>query len=179
MKNVNIEIKARISSPDAIRQRLLALGGVLKGTDRQIDTYFTVPNGRLKIREGTIENCIVWYERPDNAGPKQCDYIIETFEPGGTVLSTLKHILAASAGVRVVVDKTREIYFIGNVKFHIDTVAGLGTFCEIEAIGGEGMTVAGLERQCGEYLRALGIAEGDLVRQSYSELMMEKGGTAQ
>ena len=31
-------------------------------------------------------------------------------------------------------DKKREIYFIHNVKFHIDNVKNLGTFIEIEAI---------------------------------------------
>ena len=47
--------------------------------------------------------------------------------------SSLKEVLTKALGVLTVVDKKREIYFIGNVKFHIDTVESLGTFIEIEA----------------------------------------------
>jgi len=172
MNNVNIEIKARIGDPSAIRGRLLSLGAVQKGTDRQIDTYFVVPRGRLKIREGTIENCIVWYERPDSAGPKRCDYIIEYYRPGDTSLASIKQILAASLGVRVVVDKIRDIYFIGSVKFHIDTVEGLGSFFEIEAIGDQSSTIEDLHDRCGRYLADISIDETMLMRESYCELLM-------
>ena len=37
-----------------------------------------------------------------------------------------------NTGYKAVVDKRRKIYFIGNVKFHFDTVDGLGTFVEVE-----------------------------------------------
>jgi predicted adenylyl cyclase CyaB len=40
--------------------------------------------------------------------------------------------------VLATVDKHREIYFVGNVKFHLDTVEGLGTFVEIESIDMDG-----------------------------------------
>lgn len=176
MENVNIEIKARAADPAAIRAYLIEHGAEAMGTDHQIDTYFSVARGRLKIREGTIENCIVWYERPDTAGPKRCDYIIEKYARGDTALTSLKAILTASVGVRAIVDKRREIYFIGRTKFHIDEVKGLGSFFEIEAIGGEGATVEDLRRECGRYLAELGIREGDLVEKSYGELVLEKEG---
>ncbi len=38
-----------------MRNYLLTHGADYKGTDRQTDTYFNVPNGRLKLREGNIE----------------------------------------------------------------------------------------------------------------------------
>ena len=36
-------------------------------------------------------------------------------------------------GIKAIVKKKREIYYIRNVKFHIDEVPGLGSFAEIEA----------------------------------------------
>jgi len=171
MKNLNIEIKAQIDDPERIRRFLLERGAEFRGTDHQIDTYFTVARGRLKIRRGTIENCIVWYERPDNTGPKRCDYLIEKFPEEGTTLESIGHMLEASLGIRAVVDKQREIYFIGNVKFHIDDVAGLGSFFEIEAIGGEDMGEEELRRQCGDYLAALCITDSMLLRTSYCDMI--------
>ena len=68
--HLNIEIKARCQHQEAIRQLLLERDADFRGTDHQIDTYFEVPNGRLKLREGNIENNLIHYHRPDQAGPK-------------------------------------------------------------------------------------------------------------
>ena len=55
MSILNIEIKAQCDQPDRIRNILREHHADFKGTDRQIDTYFEVPEGRLKLRQGTIE----------------------------------------------------------------------------------------------------------------------------
>jgi len=52
MAHVNIEIKAKSNNQDAIREILKAKNADFKGVDHQIDTYFKVHNGRLKLREG-------------------------------------------------------------------------------------------------------------------------------
>ena len=44
---VNIEIKARCPDPGAAAIILAGLGAEHRGTDHQIDTYFTVKEGRL------------------------------------------------------------------------------------------------------------------------------------
>ena len=170
MGHVNIEIKARCSDHERIRGVLKSLNADFKGTDHQIDTYFNSKQGRLKLREGNIENFLVFYEREDQEGPKQANVTLFKSEPG----SNLKEILIQSLGVLVVVDKAREIYFVGNVKFHIDTVRDLGTFVEIEAIDKEG-TIAKekLLAQCNEYMKLLGISEKDLISGSYSDLLFK------
>ena len=86
-----------------------------KGVDHQVDTYFKVPNGRMKFREGNIENSLIYYDRPNQAGPKKSTYILYHPKPN----SSLKQLLTQSNGVLVVVDKLRSIYFIDNVKFHV------------------------------------------------------------
>ena len=73
----------------------------------------------------------------------------------------------------VVVDKEREIYFIDNIKIHLDQVKGLGTFLEIEAQSEDGDKSEGLlNRQCVQLMDELGIRNEDLVNESYSDLLL-------
>jgi predicted adenylyl cyclase CyaB len=89
--------------------------------------------------------------------------------------SPLKEILVKSVGILVEVDKLREIYFIENIKFHLDTVKDLGTFVEIEAIDSDGsIGKEKLMAQCSEYVKLFGISEKDLISVSYSDLLLEK-----
>lgn len=169
MNHLNIEIKAKCGDHDKVRSVLNENPADFKGIDHQIDTYFKVNSGRLKLREGDIENFLVFYEREDKDGPKQSDVILLKTDPE----SSLKEILRKSLGELVVVDKKREIYFIDNVKFHIDTVKKLGTFMEIEAIDEKGdIGVEKLQQQCEKYLNLFGIPKEDLVSVSYSDLLL-------
>ncbi len=170
MGHINIEIKARCSDQDKIRNILHSHHADFKGIDHQIDTYFKSNNGRLKLREGNIENFLVFYERENTEGPKQSNVILFKSAPG----STLKEALRQSLGIVTVVDKQREIYFIENVKFHLDTVKDLGTFVEIEAIDTDGSI--GREKlleQCNHYLKLFEIKNEDLLNNSYSDQLLQ------
>jgi adenylate cyclase class 2 len=171
VNGLNIEIKARCADPNRMREILRKRNAAFKGTDHQIDTYFNASFGRLKLREGNIENFLVFYEREDNEGPKESRVTLFKSQPR----SSLKEVLVKSLGILVVVDKMREIYFIDNVKFHLDLVEGLGSFTEIEAIDDDGSIGKGrLREQCRRYLEILGIQEHDLIARSYSDLLLEK-----
>lgn len=170
MGHLNVEIKARCADHDRVREILKSKSADFKGVDRQIDTYCKVARGRLKLREGNIENYLVYYDRENKEGPKESNVILFKHEPG----SELKNILTRAVGVLVVVDKTREIYFIDNVKFHIDVVKNLGSFVEIEAIDRDGsIGKEKLHAKCRDYMKLLGIAEDDLVSVSYSDLLLD------
>ncbi|MEL6276376.1 MAG: class IV adenylate cyclase, partial [Bacteroidota bacterium] len=132
MQHLLVEIKARCSDPDKVRQYLLSHHAEFRGVDHQVDTYFKVAKGRLKLREGNIERSLIYYERPNQLEPKDSHVSLCKME---TIPVGLKEVLSAAIETKVVVDKKREIYFIDNVKFHIDEVKGLGAFVEIEAIG--------------------------------------------
>ena len=61
------------------------------------------------------------------------------------------------------------------LKFHLDTVAGLGEFIEIEAIDEDGtMGVEKLRAQCEHYLGLLSVPSEDLVAESYSDLLLHR-----
>jgi adenylate cyclase class IV len=151
---------------------LRARGADFRGTDRQTDTYFRCPRGRLKLREGNIERSLIHYARPDQPGPKPAEVCLYHPAPG----PELKELLTQALGVQAVVAKRREIYFLDNVKFHIDHVEGLGDFVEIEAIDTTGrIGRRKLQAQCEEYMRLLGIREADLVACSYSDMLPKPG----
>lgn len=168
---MNIEIKARCPSPLDVKKVLKERGAEFIGVDRQTDTYFKVKKGRLKLRTGDIENDLIYYDREDSEGPKQSDVLLFKIESG----SELEQILHSSLEPLVVVNKRREIYFIGNVKFHIDHIKNLGNFVEIEAIDRDGdIGREKLLEQCNEYMRLFKIREIDLIKNSYSDMLMGK-----
>lgn len=171
MSHLNIEIKARCSRIGEVRGILRGHNADFRGLDRQIDTYFRCPHGRLKLREGNIETALIHYSRPDQAGPRQA--VVSLYHPAPGQTEKLREALASAMGVLAVVDKSREIYFIGNVKFHLDQVAGLGEFVEIEAISADGkIPPEELRRQCEYYMRLLGVSPGDLLTNSYSDMLL-------
>jgi predicted adenylyl cyclase CyaB len=170
MTFLNVEIKAKCNNPAFIRNYLLSAGADFKGVDEQTDTYFKVINGRLKLREGNIENNLIFYERSDQTGPKNSHFsLVKVDDAEG-----LKEVLAKSAGIKVIVKKRREIYYINNVKFHIDEVHGLGSFIEIEAgnMQAAGMTQQQLTDQCHFYLNVFCVKKENLVSHSYSDLLL-------
>jgi adenylate cyclase, class 2 len=172
MSHTNIEIKARCPNPETIEAILKAHNARFAGLDHQIDTYFNTPNGRLKLREGNIENALIFYNRPNQAGPKQSDIILYKTQPQ----ASLKAILVQSNGILAVVDKKRQIFFIENVKFHLDIVEGLGSFVEIEAIDENGdIGYEVLLTQCSFYMHLFNIQKEDLMTDSYSDMVLKMG----
>ncbi len=166
---LNVEIKASCSHPEHIRQYLIENGAEFRGTDEQTDTYFNTPKGRLKLREGNIENNLIYYERDDLAGPKSSHFNLVKISDATAMKETLTRCL----GIKVIVKKKREIYYIRNVKFHLDEIAGLGSFVEIEA----GNLLAPilpeeLKEQCDYYLTQFGIDHADLIKTSYSDMLL-------
>ena len=118
MKIKNLEFKAKVEDIEKYERKLLSLNPKFNGLDHQIDTYFNVSKGRLKLREGNIENSLINYNRENVADTKKSDIILFQHEPD----KALKEILTLQLGVKITVDKKRKIYFIDNVKFHFDIV---------------------------------------------------------
>ncbi|MBO6577084.1 MAG: class IV adenylate cyclase [Rhodothermales bacterium] len=166
---LNIEIKARCADHAPLRAALTARGARRIGLDRQIDTYFQARTGRMKLREGTIENSLIHYERPDQEGPKRSEVTLARVPAD----AGLGDVLRAGLNVLVVVDKEREIWFAENVKIHLDDVVGLGRFVEIEAIDRDGSIGADrLEAQCREFMDVFAVRPEDLIDRSYSDMLL-------
>ncbi len=169
MSAINFEFKARCVDIAAAEKKLLILNPVFAGEDNQIDTYFIVPDGRLKLREGNIENALIFYKRENTAGAKLSTVLLYQHHPD----KALKEILTASLGIKIVVQKKRRIYFIENVKFHFDRIEELGTFIEVEAIDRTGdIELEKLKVQCSYYAYLLGIQLQDYIAHSYSDMLI-------
>jgi predicted adenylyl cyclase CyaB len=164
----NVEFKAKVPAIESYEQKLLSLNPEFKGLDHQVDTYFNVAHGRLKLREGNIENALIQYSRENIAGSKQSDVILYQHQPD----PALKKILTLQLGIKKIVDKKRKIYFVDNVKFHFDVVEGLGTFLEVEAIDITGeLTLEYLKSQCEYYKDFFGLQDTDMIEGSYSDMV--------
>jgi predicted adenylyl cyclase CyaB len=164
-----IEIKAKCENFALIKNILKSKNARYIGQDHQIDTYFDVKKGRLKLREGNIENQLIFYDRVNQKGPKQSSVLLFKTEPN----NSLKALLKEALGVLTVVEKKRDIYFINNTKFHLDEVKNLGSFIEIEAIGlSDDCGKHQLYEECRYYLELFKIPGKDLIKESYSDMIL-------
>ena len=175
MKILNYEFKARMKDSKHIRAALKELRARFIGEDYQRDTYFRVPSGRLKLREGKIENALIFYRRRNLSRARRSDVELVKLAEG----NSLGKVLEAALGVRAVVAKRREIYFVGNVKIHLDRVRGLGRFVEVEAIGmsrvrGRKSGVKRIREQARRFQKLFRARRGDIVPQSYSDLILRR-----
>jgi adenylate cyclase class 2 len=171
MTHLNIEFKAKANNVNALEEKLLSLQPVFIGEDHQKDTYYNVQEGRLKLREGNIENALIWYQRENIGGAKQSDILMYKHLPD----EALKKILLKLHGIKIVVDKIRKIYFVDNVKFHFDRVDALGSFIEVEAIDSTGeIGIEKLKAQCDFYINFFEINQHDFMKESYSDMLLQK-----
>jgi predicted adenylyl cyclase CyaB len=162
-----LELKARYE--DLGKARALLKGAEHVGTFRQVDSYFSTGEHRLKVRSvaGHKEGQLVYYERPDEGGVKESYVLLADLPDAATVLEILRRTFPVQAEVR----KTREIYRMQDVQVHLDEVKGLGRFIEFEmALSGEAEREEARRRL--ESLRSyFQIPEEDLMAASYSDLM--------
>lgn len=166
----NFEFKAKVDEFESFETKLLTLNPVFQGLDHQIDTYFNVQHGRLKLREGNIENSLINYDRKNVSGSKESQIILYQHTPD----DALKAILTRQLGIKIIVDKKRKIYYLNNVKFHFDLVQDLGTFIEVEAIDDKNeFTLEELKEQCDSYFDFFELTQENLIDKSYSDLILE------
>ena len=127
----NIEIKARIDSVEALLPRACALAGTDAELIVQDDSFFSVPSGRLKLRQfadGSAE--LIHYHRPDSAAAKASDYVRTPVpEP-----ASMRAALVRGCGLLGRVQKQRWLLLVGQTRVHLDRVAGLGDFMELEVV---------------------------------------------
>lgn len=164
----NIELKARLRDRAAAIAASEAIGARCHGDIHQVDTYFRVPEGRLKLRAATPGRAeLIFYRRPDIAGAKGCDYLLEPIAP------TAAGLFGEALGVLATVEKTRTLYLWENVRIHLDRVTGLGDFLEFEAVLAEGEEDASGYAKLEHLGNALGIAREDTLAYSYLEMTLQ------
>jgi predicted adenylyl cyclase CyaB len=123
----NLEIKLKVARLGEFDRTAKRIGKrVFDGW--QIDTYFRVRSGRLKLRETGSGAELIFYRRPNKQSARRCDYLTVKIEEPQKV----KSFLADFLGVKQVVKKYRRVYLYRTARLQLDRVTGLGTFVEIE-----------------------------------------------
>jgi predicted adenylyl cyclase CyaB len=166
----NVEIKVRCRDLATVRARAAGLATRHLGVDQQLDTYFAVPQGRLKLRESSASGGqLVPYLRPDERGPRRADYAVVPVEDP----AALKRLLSEVLGVHCVVAKQREIFLVDNVRIHLDRVEDLGDFVELEAVFDGSAAAEAVERvRVEQLLHELGLGDTEPVPGSYEGLVV-------
>lgn len=162
----NIEIKARISSVGDLMAKARALADQGPWELRQDDTYFTCAAGRLKLRTaGESAGELIFYRRDDQAGPKESRYqIFPTSDP-----QALREMLIQALGQVGHVQKVRTLFLHGRTRIHLDRVAGLGDFLELEVVLADHELASQGVAEAHELLTKLGIDRSQLIEGSYLE----------
>lgn len=164
----NIEIKARVDDFNALKARAESLSDKPLEIIPQEDTFFNTEKGRLKLRVLAPDlGYLIYYERPDQDGPKRSDYhLAETRDP-----ESLKTALSLALGVRGVVRKTRYLYMAGQTRIHLDEVEGLGHFMELEVVMRAGQNDTEGQAIAEDLMRRLGVREDALLKGAYIDLI--------
>jgi predicted adenylyl cyclase CyaB len=168
----NVEIKARVTDAIRLEQSLTRLEVDYEEELRQVDTFFRVPYGRLKLREfgdGTAE--LIHYHRADRSDAKLSDYE----RAAVTDAQRIRSLLTRALGIRGTVTKDRTVMLVGKTRVHLDKVEGLGSFLELEVILDETDTVAVGEATARAILKLLELPASDLVSGAYIDLLESAG----
>ena len=168
-----VELKAKVNELDAFRKKLNDFESKLVGTFHQTDTYFEVPEGRLKLRQfkGSSDAELIFYDRENIAGPKQDDAFLLRIQDAEDFKTVLKRILKQT----IIIKKEREIYMHQGTKIHLDTVQGLGKFIEFERQTSDKLETVKKDQQVLEELRKqLQISPNSLETLSYSDLAQKE-----
>lgn len=201
--NRNIELKARFLDLAAGSRAARAMGATLHAVERQLDTYFNAPRGRLKLRQRWLR---------DPSAPADSADVAETVTPQTNTRAgidetreaaqstqliwyerpdeatargsdyvlievadavAMRKLLAAALGISVEVMKLRVVYLHDNVRIHLDDVPGLGRFIEFEAIVDDDCDNARAAEKLERLRVAFGVLPELVLSRSYAEMIGE------
>jgi predicted adenylyl cyclase CyaB len=167
----NVEIKAYIESIHSIFPKAAALADKGPIEILQDDTFFSCPNGRLKLRAFSSEKGeLIFYRRSDQSGPRESFYVISpTTSP-----DTLRDALSLAYGQAGRVRKNRTLFLAGRTRIHLDRVEGLGEFLELEVVLTDSESVETGEAVALDLMAKLGIQPSQLIDVPYVDLLALK-----
>ena len=164
----NVEIKARIENIEALAAKVSGMADQGPIEIFQDDTFFTCPNGRMKLRTfSATEAELIFYRRPNQAGPKESVYSIAPI----TSPDKTREVLSQAYGQTGRVRKHRTLFIIGRTRVHLDRVEGLGRFLELEVVLAEKESTEAGVIVANKLLHKLGISLDALIEGAYVDLL--------
>jgi adenylate cyclase class 2 len=163
----NLEAKFRLTHLGTARAQAESVGFFYRASFVQRDTFFMTSNGKLKLREQDGGSSLIYYRRDWRDDLELSDYsTVEVTDP-----SALREMLSAALGMIAQVSKQRVLLMRNNIRLHLDDVAQLGTFGEIEVVLNDGEFTERYAPMVEKILVALKISAADLIYRSYFELL--------
>jgi adenylate cyclase class 2 len=179
MKQIEVELKAKLNNPDEMKSRLKEMGAKFIDEKYQVDTYLSPPHKSL-----IGENVYLRIRHDKLSGKARFEYDIGLKESGAslaeeyeveiddpetmlTILNQLDFVVDA------VVDKKRLTYKLGNFNIVLDDVKKLGRFMEIELLDTD---YDEAEQKINELYKKLNVPKQDIFtcQQNYFDMLIQK-----
>jgi len=165
---LNLEIKVPVKNLKKFIAIVEKEGGEKIYSSRQVDVYYKLKYGRLKVRNSSGEKSIIFYRRIEDGSERWSDFEVMKVENPEEWINFFDKFLMRL----VVVDKHRTLYHFKNTRIHFDKVKGLGNFIELETKVVNGMQKARKEFQ--QMLELLKLNPEEQILNSYSDLILKK-----
>jgi adenylate cyclase, class 2 len=164
----NIEFKAELRDLALARTIADSINAPIVLTLRQTDTYYRVPDARLKRRECSgAPTEYIFYSRVNRARPKISQFVIYS------ETQARERFGANMPPVLMVVKKTRELRMHDGIRIHLDEVDDLGTFIEFEALVCPERNIAKCHEAIDRLRASFGPALGEAISVSYCDLLLQ------
>jgi len=167
----NVEIKARIQSVNELALKVAPIADHGPTEILQDDTFFRCENGRLKLRAFSHERGeLIFYRRANQHGPKESFYLLSPTSTPDILRESLSLAYGESGRVR----KQRTLFIVGRTRVHLDRVAGLGEFLELEVVLEEGEAVEVGVREAHDLMHQLGVQPSQLIETAYVDMLTQQ-----
>ena len=168
----NIEIKARIDDLPSLALRLAAIADRGPTEIAQDDTFFSCPDGRLKLRAfSSASGELIYYRRANQEGPKESFYVLSPTASPDTPREARTHAYGQAGRVQ----KHRTLFLVGRTRVHLDDVQDLGQFLELEVVLEDGESADSGVAEASSLMARLGVEQAQLISGAYVDLMAKRG----
>ncbi len=163
----NLESKFRYADHEAVVRRAVDAGALDEGLLQQRDQFYVVPHGRLKLRTfGDGRGELIAYDRADVAHARVSDYSIYRTANA----SSVDDILGRALGRAGSVEKRRHLLLLRHTRIHLDEVAELGRFVELETVADD-ISDSEAEEEHSDVVGLLHLVDAARIDVAYVDLM--------
>lgn len=165
---VNLEIKVPIEKPQKLKSIVEKAGGKLIYSCRQIDVYYKIKNGRMKVRDSSGERSVIFYNRVEDGSERWSRFEALKVDSAKLWIKFFDNFLDRL----VVVDKHRTLYYLKNTRIHFDKIKNLGNYIELETKIVR--TKEQARKEFNEICELLALDLNNQILESYSDLLLKR-----
>jgi len=168
---VNLEIKVPVEDFSKLIKIVKKRGGKKIYSSRQVDVYYKLKDGRLKVRNSSGEKSVIFYKRVEDGSERWSNFKVIQVENPREWINFFDNFLERL----VVVDKHRTLYHLFNTRIHFDKIKGLGNFVELETKVVNNKIKAKIEFLV--IMQLLDLNPENQILNSYSDMILMKKGS--